>query len=486
MSTHTGQASAERTQWLRHPSLPILLILALAVLLRGWKLTEWSMWEDEEGTVYFSQQLGKPFAQLFPTFFVALHGVYQLTGVNVATGRILSAVIGVLGILLLYGCFQRFITRRVALLASLLLAVNLGHLFWSQSIRYYNLVVVFELLSMYWFLVGFEQGSYKAMLLSQAAFVLAMLTHFSAVLLAPVYVGYLGLMALRRESGGAYGRKGYLVFGLPLAAIVGLFAWKLYQAKAMFDSGGMGLPSARDPVHVLITVVAYFGLPVMGLGLLSPFFRPRQVSERVLWFFLAVSFIPVAELLVIARLNVINVTWYYALFSLSGFAVLASFTLVGLYERGYRRSAVLVGGGAGAFCALLLAGYYTTMYGDRPRWEEAAHYLRQTAAVDARGANNPEVFASVPGVVAYYLGVDPGQTKTDPLVRMVPDSPPDRAPARDQWYVVEADHVAPGYQAWLDSRCAVKASFEARTGPRDRTVRVYHYRAPTLSSLRRE
>src|SRR5262249_41657474 len=161
-----------RRSWLEASPWAFLLILALAVLLRAWKLTEWSMWEDEEGTVFYSQRLQWAFAQFFPVFFYALHGLFQLTGVSVAAGRILSASLGGLGIVLLYFLFQRFISRRVALLAALLLAVNFGQLFWSQSIRYYNLVVVFELLSMYWFLVGFEQGKVTALLLSNVAFAL--------------------------------------------------------------------------------------------------------------------------------------------------------------------------------------------------------------------------------------------------------------------------------------------------------------------------
>jgi hypothetical protein len=456
---------------------PILLILALATILRAWKLTEWSMWEDEEGSVYFSQRPERPFARLLPVFFVALHAVYQVTGVTVAAGRIFSAGIGILGILLLYTCFRRLISRRVAILSALLVAVSLGHLFWSQSIRYYNLVVVFELLSMYWFLTGFEHGKYGYLLLSHIALVLALLTHFSAVLLAPVYIGYLALMAIRREAGGAYNLKGYLGFGLSLAIIVGFFAWKLRQAQEMFSNAGGGLPSARDPAHVLVTLVAYFSLPVVALAFLSPFVPPRQVTKRVLWFFIAASVIPVLELLVIAQLNVINVAWYYALVALSGFAVLASFSLVGLYERGYWRSASLAGSAVGTFSAMLLVGYYTNMSGDRPRWEEATNSLRQRAAIQMGAGNNSELFASVPGVVAFYLGVNPGETKGNPLVQMVPTDPPTHGPVKDQWYIVEVDHISPKYQAWLESHCVLTAAFEAHTGPRDRTVCVYHYQA---------
>jgi 4-amino-4-deoxy-L-arabinose transferase-like glycosyltransferase len=440
------------------------------------------MWEDEEGTIYFSQQLRRPFAKLFPTFFVLLHGLYEITGVTVAAGRMLSAGIGVLGIALFYGCFQRFISRSAALVAALLLTVNLGHLFWSQSIRYYNLLVVFELLSMYWFLVGFEEGKISALVLSNVAFALAMLTHFSAALLAPVYVAYLGLLLVRRPAEGGYSVQNYALFASLLAIILGFFAWKLRQAQAMLSGGGVGIPSARDPIHVFVTVIAYFGPWVVGLALLSPFLRPQRLPQRVLLFFLVAAIVPVLELLVIAELNVINVTWYYALISLYGFAALAAFTLVGCYERGRRRLVVMTGVGMAIASGMLLAGYYTTMHGDRPRWEEAADHLRHFADIHVDARQNPEVYASVPGVVAYYLGIDPGETKAHPLVQMIPDAPPYILPTQEQWYVVESGHLTAELQDWLDRNSREEVSFEARTGPRDRTVHIYHYCPSALST----
>jgi hypothetical protein len=463
-------------------SWPILLVFALAGLLRAWQLTEWSMWEDEEGTVYFSQRPEKSFPQFFPIFFVALRWVYLVTGVSVAVGRVFSAAFGLLSIVLVYWCFRAYISRRVATLAALLLAVNLGHLFWSQSIRYYNLVVVFQLLSMYCFLTGFERGNYGLLALSHVALILGLWTHFSAVLLAPAYFAYLTLMAIRHQTGGAYNWRGYCIYGSSLAAIVGIFAWKLHDAQSMLGSLGSGLPSARDPVHVLVTAVAYFGPPLVALAIFSPFLAPLELPGRILWFFVAVTLLPVLELLVIAQMNTVNVTWYYALVALSGCAVLASLTLIGLYERGFRRSVFLAGLGCAAYCVFLLAGYYTTMFGDRPRWEEATLYLRQTGDIHVGASHNPEIFASVPGVVAFYLGVDPGETKTDPLVQMVPMSLPSAAPLHEQWYVVETGHISFEYQSWLDSRCRIMATFVARTGPRDRTVRVYHFIPPNTAA----
>jgi hypothetical protein len=287
-------------------------------------------------------------------------------------------------------------------------------------------------------------------------------------------VGYLIVTALLRQGGEGYNRRAYLTFGIPLTVILALFASRLAAMQGML--GGFTIPSARDPVHVLITVVAYFGVPLLGLGLLSPLLAPAGFSRRSLLFFLALGVIPILELLVIARLSIINVTWYYALIALFGFAVLAALSLVGLAERGRWRLMALAIGLSIVYYSTLLGGYYTWMHGDRPRWEEAAYYLKAESGIRTDRQDNPEVYATVPGVVQFYLL---GLRENDPnrfAIRSLPPQPPAQ-PVGEQWYVIEAGQAPAEYVAWLEEHCERKSQFEARTGPRDRTITVYHHAA---------
>jgi hypothetical protein len=147
---------------------------------------------------------------------------------------------------------------------------------------------------------------------------------------------------------------------------------------------------------------------------------------------------------------------------------------VALYRRG--RPGLAVGLGTGTVLAAVpfLIGYYTTMHGDRPRWAEAAGYLRRAADVRPQRSDNPAIYATVPGVVARYLGVPADQTMGHPLVRDLPPQPPEGA--SEQWFVVEVGVLTPAYRAWLEGRCDLLASFVARSGPKDRTVNVYRTR----------
>ena len=62
---------------------------------------------------------------------------------------------------------------------------------------------------------------------------------------------------------------------------------------------------------------------------------------------------------------------------------------------------------------------------------EAAEYLRQTADVRPGRMDNPPVFASVPGVVAFYLGGDPARRETYGVVKPIPREPgPSASPTR--------------------------------------------------------
>ena len=201
---------------------------------------------------------------------------------------------------------------------------------------------------------------------------------------------------------------------------------------------------------------------------------------RPLVFLLLAAILPVLELTVIAQLDLALIAWYYIFFALPAFAVLAASTLVALVDKG-RAAAATVGGVALLYSAVFLVGYFTQMHGDRPRWREAALQLSELADLTPTAASRAKVYASVPGVVAYYLGVAPGETMGHPLVTPVPRQPPADAPTVDQWYVVEAGSITPQYAAWFAAQCEQRGRFEAHSGPRDRSVLLYQRKPHSAS-----
>ena len=97
--------------------------------------------------VIYVHHLDDPYIRGFPLLFHVLKGLDRLFAETLLTGRVLAAVCGVVSVGLTYACFRSFVGRPPALLAALLLALNLGHLFWSQSARYYTGVLVLEVVA---------------------------------------------------------------------------------------------------------------------------------------------------------------------------------------------------------------------------------------------------------------------------------------------------------------------------------------------------
>ena len=117
-------------------------------------IDEWSLWEDEETTIYFSQNVEKPYPSSFPLFFALLNQVFAVTGASALAGRGVATAFGVLSIALTYVLGARLVSRNAGLIAALFVSMSLGHMFWSQSVRYYTLVLALQLLCLVWFWVA--------------------------------------------------------------------------------------------------------------------------------------------------------------------------------------------------------------------------------------------------------------------------------------------------------------------------------------------
>ena len=464
-------------------------VLLLAAVVRWYSAGDWSLWLDEVTCIYFSQHPTRPFPSSFPLFYYALRGLYQFTGISVAAGRLFTAALGVLSIGLTYACVRKVVDHQVAVLAGLFLALSFGHLFWSQAIRYYMLVFVFEVLSAYLFICGFEGDSPWRLVLSNGALLLGLLSHSSAALLIPVLVVYLALAFWKRRTLPAgYSVQNFLLFGVLLLFVSLFAAWRFSEIRSSQPRliSGRATPVATSQAVVLIKaevslffrMAAYFGVPLLALAPLAPLFAWRLMSRRIIGFFFLAAFLPLLELGTIIGFRLVFATWYYAFFAYFGLAPLAALTIVAVYRQGFRRTGVLLGVGVLAYQVFVLHDYFTIMHGDRPRWKEAVALVRQKAGSDVGQPGRPRVITTSAFVVAFYLGVPADETMDQDLVKVLSRTPPNRLPDREEWYVVGAGTFTPEYANWLAEHCVLEESFEARTGPKDRTVFVYHYTPP--------
>ena len=135
----------------------LLAALTLAgLLLRSLRLETPPLWWDEGYSVYFATE---PLARMVwltardihpPLYYALLHGWISLwQNAAPATDRWLSVLFGVMALPALYWVgITLYPTRRaVAVMATLLLALNPLHLYYSQEIRMYGLALLWGLLA---------------------------------------------------------------------------------------------------------------------------------------------------------------------------------------------------------------------------------------------------------------------------------------------------------------------------------------------------
>jgi hypothetical protein len=390
--------------------------------------------------------------------------VFSAAGVSVYSARLLSALAGITTLWLAWRCIRRFAGDDVALPALVLLVLSPGHLFWSQSIRYYTLLLVFQIASIHAFLTALERRSLLWWSLTVGWLVLALLTNTTAALVVPVYVlALVWTLVGRRIEGRVHWAA--IVTGL---VVVALAIGALTTLQKLHDQ--FGNQSAGRGSVLLLHFVAYAGLPAVAL-MLTGLAIGRQTSLAFVCFAL-LSLVPVLELMFLAKSGLWSVAWYHGFIALIGVAAMGGYGWKALAETLPRWALAGTGVGVIGVSLVILVSYFTTAHGDRPRWNEAAAVLSQHGVGPT--ATGVDVFSDAPGVIAFYLGVPPGETMGHPLVRRPPWTGKARDAIGESWFVVEQRLLPSTWRQRLDRSCESRGVFPGALIVRDRTVLVYH------------
>jgi len=142
--------------WLksRQVILLLLLILAVGIFLRVYDLGVESIWLDEasgirlstQGVASIMERVG-PTQNHPPLYFLILHFWMGLFGTSEVATRSLSAVAGIISILLIYQVGTVLFNRKVGLISGFLSAISSYHIYYSQEARSYSLLLLLSLLS---------------------------------------------------------------------------------------------------------------------------------------------------------------------------------------------------------------------------------------------------------------------------------------------------------------------------------------------------
>ncbi len=169
-----------------------------ALALRVYRIDVQSFWADEVESVRVLFDLREAVAHvLFRNFHGPLHKALlfiwaQLFGSSDLALRLLSATIGTLTVPLIYAAGRRWVGERAALFSALLLAVNPFHVWYSQEVRGYVLLMALGVLMIWAFLSEIRERSAKSALAVFATSLAGCLSSFGGLFL----IGAHSLLAL--------------------------------------------------------------------------------------------------------------------------------------------------------------------------------------------------------------------------------------------------------------------------------------------------
>lgn len=421
----TAEATATATDlaaspWPRRRVAAIAALLTLgAALVRGLARPGRPMWGDEAFTLALVRYPHDEIREFLThrevnggSYTLLLHGLLSLTdalGVEpLAAARGLSALLGVASVPAFYLLARRLAGERVALLAGLLLAVNLFHVGYSLEARAYTLAVLLVILSssalisllddprwslalLFGLLAGLATWSHLFAALVLAGQGLAAITHprLRSAWVAPLGgLALGGALSLAVMARGVWGDGGQVVW-------VGALSWDQLTLLLWRLSGG---------VRLLLAPVA------MGLGAALLATR-RGGRERFLKSLtLALLLVPVMVTVLVSTVKPMLVP-RYLLVALPGFLLLAALGVAAL-----RRRVVVIGVG------LLLAGLglwevRLDQFND-PLWQPidtvAARVVALARPGDVLVVSHPALALSLDRELG-RLGRGPGPERVSPL-----------------------------------------------------------------------
>lgn len=138
-------------------ALALAGIAAVALWLRLHRLADHSLWVDEAFSVHFAHMHWRAFWRLAWSREANMLLYYLLLRPWVHFGdgeywvRLLSAIFGVAGVLMMYALGRDLFSRATGLIASALLAVHAFHVYYSQEARSYSLTVFLLICSAWMF-----------------------------------------------------------------------------------------------------------------------------------------------------------------------------------------------------------------------------------------------------------------------------------------------------------------------------------------------
>ena len=467
----------------------VRLWLGLACLLglvRFWNLGHWSLWLDEALTwadAHHGDNYNWPGYAL-----VRWTAEFLGEGPSEFSLRLLPALAGWLAIPAAWWALQPWVGGRRAALVALLVALSPWEVYWSQTARFYTMVQLTSLLGAGFVLRGLLRNSIPTACLGLGVAALGALLQLQAVIVCVALAcGPALAWLVLRKWGPPNGGSGGMA-QLPTRVVGALIAVSVLSGLVVLpwalDVFGKYRDVKHDPplsslLH-LVRSTAYYLTPALSVAAVIGALvigRTRDVRGGVLLGIVVCGASCLGAAGVYARASA-----QYGLAFMPFVCALALWatSLEPLDSRRSLRLAVVA-----VLCAPLLAGlalYFTSQYGQRPRWEEAYGY------VDSLRAEDDLILGMQAPVGELYLVPGATDLRHPELVRWCDRSRPRAWRTAEKtkktiWVVVRPDFLTEwepkdreAFERFLREDCRLQRRFPVRQEGRDLDVEVYRHR----------
>lgn len=365
----------------------IILILLLATGLRiNLLLVRGTWWFDEMFSVHYSTL---PWAEsikywLLETnpflYNLILRGWIFIFGQGETTVRIPSVIFALLTIVLIYYMAQKWISKRAATVASLIIALSGIHLFISSETRTYAMFVFLTTISFYWFIKIFvEQKTSRAIWIlyffTQLFLLYSHLTALTVVVIQTLVLAYL-------KEADKTARKKFI-----WTQATAIFLWcgwfiptllpKLNSRSLSgwfftYDSGSSNILTTLNTlfINANISEFTFTLFSIILLGIIFHLFKifPQQEKNKkeLLVILLLWSFLPSMLGAFLGQ----YVTKYFV-FSLPGFALLIAYGLDKITDKTLKLAITIV------FFALFIPSTFTIATNPIFSWYTITNYIEK-------------------------------------------------------------------------------------------------------------
>ena len=424
----------------------LLLIIALASLLRTYKIGAESFWIDEGAdavavtkydgigilkNIYsHGQILPEYYSETsdLPVYYFTLAYWGKLFSVSEVSLRLYSALFGTLALIFIFLTAKRLFNRKSALLASFLFALSIPAIEFSQEARLYSMYMFFGTASMYYLVSAIKTGGGRNWAIYALFTLLGMYTHYLFGILVLFQVLWLLFDAI---SKGNYKIISgilvvYIIIGIiSLPLVPGLFRsgniepwWPkptiAGTAKIFFnfaawvyptEEASIGINSLNfhgmNPTNILLVLSAAM-LAILSYALILKFFyskfSKKSKNKSSILFLMGWFIFPIAFGFAVSLFTPIKIfgSLRYVLYCLPPFIMLLSESILNLKK--YSKALVII---FVLLAAIPLYSYYSNV--NNQQWREASLYLKNKVLNEEPIIMN---IASGQVVLQYYYRFD--------------------------------------------------------------------------------